>query len=226
MKAIWNVLCVIAIANLLALGAFVGWLLVNDRLNGERVEMVRVMLTETIAEEEARIAEAEAQASAERDEKKRAEAAASTVAASSDALESARQGEEIGRQVLERLRRELDDLRRTLEWDRQQLDSEWEKLYAQRAEFARARELVAQSEGSEQFDKALRLYESLKAETAMEIFQQLIADGQVDQVVSYLNAMQARQATKIIEAIPDPVVAADLLERLRTRGLQAQVPQE
>lgn len=226
MRTIWNVLSVVALANLIALAGFVGWLVSGERLSLDRVEAIRVMLQETIPAQEAREAEEAALAEEEREARRRAEAAASPVSASADAIAAEREAEEIGRQVLERLRRELDDLRRTLEWDRQQLDSEWEKLYAQRAEFQRARELVAATEGSEQFDRTLRLYESLKADTAVEIFSELIAEGQVDQVVSYLNAMQTRQATKIIEAIPDPVVAADLLERLRTRGLQAQVPQE
>ncbi|MEC9374314.1 MAG: hypothetical protein VYC34_10740, partial [Planctomycetota bacterium] len=85
---------------------------------------------------------------------------------------------------------------------------------------------IIEQEEDEQFQRTVLLYESLQPQRAQEMMATLIQDGDSDQVVAYLNAMQPRAAKKIIEKFPDPIVAADLLERLRTRGLQAAAPEE
>jgi hypothetical protein len=55
-------------------------------------------------------------------------------------------------------------------------------------------------------------------------FAQLIQQGEIDQVVAYLNAMQERTRTRIIDEFltDQPGVATDLLERLRMRGIAAR----
>ena len=88
------------------------------------------------------------------------------------------------------------------------------------------RQRLTSIEAGEQFKKTVTLYEGLSADKAQAIMETLLNDGKVDQVVSYLNAMQSRAAKKIIEKFDDPTVAADLLERLRTRGIQASAPEE
>ena len=75
-----------------------------------------------------------------------------------------------------------------------------------------------------QFKKALSTLEGLKPDKAKLALQQLLDKKEVDQVVSYLNAMQERNRTRIIDEFikSDPGTATDLLERLRTRGLIAR----
>ena len=60
-----------------------------------------------------------------------------------------------------------------------------------------------------------------------KLLQELLDLKQVDQVVSYLNAMQERTRTKIIDEFikSDPKMATDLLERIRTRGMLARGPE-
>ncbi len=226
MRSIWTIVSVVAVANLLGVGAFLGWLGATGRLNGERIGEIREMLRETVAEQMARekkeAEEAEAKRLAAEEEARKKEAPLSA----SESLQIAGQSDELRRQALERMRRESEDLRRTLSRERDEVDKALARLGEERAAFEAMRTRIAELEGSEQFEKALRLYESLKPDQAKAVFQALIDKGETEQVVSYLNAMQSRAATKILAEFADAAVAADLLERLRTRGLEARGEKE
>jgi hypothetical protein len=88
--------------------------------------------------------------------------------------------------------------------------------------------VVAQTEGNAQFRKALATLEGLKPDKVKLTLQQLLDQGEADQVVAYLNAMQERTRTKVLDEFikSDPKVATDLLERLRTRGLIARASEK
>src|SRR6185295_11464722 len=72
MKKIWTGLSVIAVANLLALAGFAGWLVKSDRLDMDRIRHMRVELAKTITQQKTE--EDAAKAKAE-EEHKQAEAA-------------------------------------------------------------------------------------------------------------------------------------------------------
>ncbi|TVQ62802.1 MAG: hypothetical protein EA379_04855 [Phycisphaerales bacterium] len=224
-RTLWIVASTIALANMLAIVGFLVWLGATDRLSLERVEGVRVMLHETLTEQAAREQEQER---LEAEEAMRAEQAARARMPSltaGEALSVSRELEERQRQVIERLRREVIDLQRALVLERDEIDRVWQSLRDERAAFEAARARIAAIEGEEQFERTVRLYESLRPAQAREMLQELIRLGEIEQVVAYLNAMQTRAASKILgEFDDDAPLAADLLERLRTRGLQARVP--
>jgi len=94
---------------------------------------------------------------------------------------------------------------------------------------------IAELEGSEMFKKALATYEGLKPAASASMLLQLMRPGGgtgaldnagADQAVAYLNAMEDRTRTKIIAEFQkqDPALAAELLERLRTRATLAAGP--
>jgi hypothetical protein len=223
-RGLWTILSVLAIANLLALIGFVGWLVSTDRLDAERFNELRETFAETIPaedarlEEEARAAELEA---AEAEEQRRALIPPLTAA---DKLRNNAIAEEVDRQRLERLSREVRDLRRTIDRERSQLDDRIERFEAEKEAFERMRSRIREIEGQDQFRKAVTHLQSQRPEKARDILQALIDEGDVDQAVAYLNAMGNRQAAKIIGAFEDAAVAADLLERLRTRGTETRAP--
>ncbi|MFT3686204.1 MAG: hypothetical protein QM783_14990 [Phycisphaerales bacterium] len=72
MKRVWNMLAFLAIANLLAIGGFVGWLAATDRLSVDRLRTLRESWKTTVAEEK----EAEAKAAVESEAAKKASAEA------------------------------------------------------------------------------------------------------------------------------------------------------
>jgi len=84
------------------------------------------------------------------------------------------------------------------------------------------RERLTAQESTEQFQKAVKGYQALKADVAKDLLMSLIDTGERGQVISYLNAMSERSSAKIINAFAqdNPVLAADLLEGIRTFGIE------
>lgn len=223
-RGLWTILSVLAIANLLALLAFVGWLVSSERLDLDRFNELRETLSETIPAREARLEEEARDArleAAEAEEERRALIPPLTAA---DKLRNNAIAEEVDRQRLERLSREVRDLRRTIDRERSQLDERVELFEAEKADFERMRNRIREIEGEDQFRKAVTNLQAQRPEKARDILQALIDGGEVDQAVAYLNAMGDRQAAKIIGAFEDAALAADLLERLRTRGTETRAP--
>jgi hypothetical protein len=227
MKTIWTVLAVIAVANMLALLGLVGWLQSSDRLDMTRVAEVRRLFVETTAERRSR--EDEEKAKAEAEQKTAAERAkeGQPPLTAGDALALRLEQSKLDHERMQALRREVQLLQETLRRERSQLDAERAALQKDKNEFEQAREAVAKTEGNAQFKKALATLEGLKPDKAKTALQQLLDQKQADQVVAYLNAMQERIRTKVIDEFikSDPKVATDLLERLRTRGLLARGPE-
>lgn len=224
-KSAWIIASTIALANMVAFAGFAAWLGATQRLDFARIANIRTMLAEPIPIERAR-KDAESAARAEA-EVAAAEAARANMPSltAGEALGITRELEERHRQIVDRLRREVADLQRALVLEREALDREWQTMRDERAAFERMRAEIASLEGSEQFERTVRLYESLRAAQARQMMQELIDSGEIEQVVAYINAMQVRSASKILtEFGDDPPLAADLLERLRTRGFQARAP--
>lgn len=222
MKSIWTIVATLAVANLLGLFGFVGWLKMSDRLDGARVEQIRAILRETVTAQKAREAQTKQESDAAAVVQAKLESDGATPRSAAQQIRATDELDAAARQRVERLRREVEDLQRTLARGRAELEAGWAKLEADRKEFEEMRARIAALEGSEQFEKALKLYESLKPLQAKDMLQQLMDRGETEQVVAYLNAMQTRTASKILAEFKEPTVAADLLERLRTRGLEAR----
>jgi hypothetical protein len=147
--------------------------------------------------------------------------------AAAEALDLKLQLSEFDQARLEAMKREVSILRDTLKRERAALDTDRAALHKERADFEQARRAVMNTDGTAQFKKALATYEGLKPDKAKLALKQLIDARQVDQVVAYLNAMQERARTRIVDEFlkDDPKVAADLLERLRMRGLTQRSPE-
>lgn len=227
MRTIWTILSVLAVANLLALLGLVGWLKSTDRLDTGRVRQIREVFKETLSQQRAR--EEDAKAKTEADQKaaeEKAKAAAPPVTAA-DTLELKLQESKADEERLEAIKRDVKIMQDTLKRERAQLDADKATLQKERAEFEQARKIVAETEGNAQFKKALATLEGLKPDQIKLALQQLIDQKNEDQAVAYLNAMQERTRSKVVQAFidADPKVATALLERLRTRGLMARAPE-
>ncbi len=223
-RSIWTVVTTLALANLLVILGLTLWLGISGRLTTDRFERVREMLKETALEELDRLEiEAEELAAAELAELEAKKAMLPPIS-SEDRLALQSQHDAVMQQSLERTRRTLDDMRRTLELERTELDRSIAEFRAEKEAFEQMRERIAQIEGDAQFGKALTLYQSLQPKDAANTLKELYDRGDVEQVVAYLNSMESRKASKVVAQF-EPAVAADLLERLRTRGLVAAVPE-
>jgi hypothetical protein len=227
MRTLWTALSVLAVANLFALLGLGGWLATTHRLDVTRAREVRRLLSETAAERSAR--EEGEKSKREEADRAAAEAASARVppVAAEGVLHMKLEESQADQARQEAARREVQIMQDTLRRERRALDADREALAKERSDFEAARKQVAQTEGNAQFKKALATLEGLKPDKAKTALQELIGAGQTEQVVAYLNAMQERTRTKIIDEFikGDPKVATDLLERIRTRGMLPAGPE-
>ncbi|MBX3389962.1 MAG: hypothetical protein KF691_10970 [Phycisphaeraceae bacterium] len=239
MKRIWTVISILALANVLALGGLVGWLKATDRLSKDRMIRLRELFQPTIAQE--RKATEEAEAKRAEDAAKAAEEAKSQRPPinAADRLELSAQGEEVRRQQLASLEKQVDLLRASLARDSAEVARSRDQLNQDQAAFEAMRKRVLEQEGSAQFKKTLTTLQDLKPDQAKKAMKEMIAmtpaptgsastiHTGMDLVVSYLNSMDGRARVKVVNEFiqDDPKLAADLLERLRTRGLAFRAPE-
>jgi len=177
MKTLFNALAIIAIANLLALGGFVGWLKATDRLDVERARKAREMFTQTITAEK-KADEVEAARLAE--EKRLAEAeakAAKPPLTASERLAARIEATEMDLQRAERLRREVEDLQRRLVDGEAKLSAERAAFEAERQTFAAATQRQRDLARDAQFQKTLGVLQSLKSTDAVRVLMAMMGDS-------------------------------------------------
>ncbi|MBX3363567.1 MAG: hypothetical protein KF866_02270 [Phycisphaeraceae bacterium] len=247
MRLAWNILSIVALANLLAVAALVAWLVGSNRLNAERMHELRVRLAETVPDE---VARKQAEEAARLAEEAAARVEPTGVAVSANELLQVRlEISEIDRQRTELMRQQIRDMQAVLAKDRADLEAQWAALRREREAFRSEVSRLAEIDGGRQFRKAVKVLEGLRPEVASGLLAELIAKGPalvpdlaIDadaaglaaqnpreegmiRAVSYLNAMQERSRNRIMELIgrDQPALAAELLERLRMRGMWAGV---
>lgn len=247
MKRLWNIVAVLALANVIGVAGFVGWLKATDRLNMDRLRQVRVMLTPTLTEEAAKAEEGRVAAEAEAKKQKEEARLAGPPESAAASIDRQRQSDDAVVQTVLRARREIEDLRRQLLEERAKLDSEWTTLAADKKKWTGEHEEAERLLASKQFKQALTTLESQKPKDAQQLLK-LMHGGQglpaggagtapanagngavaesSSRAVMYLAAMQDRTRGKVLAewVKDDPQVAADLLEQLRRRGVGDGAP--
>lgn len=182
MKSIWKIMSVVAIANVLALLGFGGWLKASDRLDIERVRAVREVFAETVGDQTAR---------EEREEKERAEAERLAELAAIEAAGGEPIGadtrlvmfdelEQRGSARLARMQREMDILKRMLAEQQQRLDADIAALKRDRAAFDAERERITQIEGDDQFKVAVGAFSEVKSDMAKAMLAQIMSGQTID----------------------------------------------
>lgn len=228
MRTIWNALSVMAVANLVAIMGIVGWLVAGGRVDRERVLRVRETFVETVAQEKERIAQDEAAsaaaAAAAAEEQRKKEGAPVPFA---DAMDMRIQRNADEEQRLERLRKEITQMQQAIAREQRKIDADLLLLEERETAFAALRERIKETEGNKQFRKSLSVLEAMDAADAVGALGEILRSGDVEQVVAYLNSMQDRKRAAVMTefiASGQADVAADLLERIRKRGVD--LPQE
>lgn len=206
MKGILTVLTVIAIANLLAIGGFVGWLKASDRLDLERLRKVREMLATTITEEKAQ----EAAELAKADEEKKAAVEKAKhdrpPLTAEQQLTLRLQASEAEMQRSTRLRSEAEALQSGLVQERQKLEAAAEAYRKRKEDFELTQKQTQELVGSQQFKKAVSVLAGLKPGEAKAALMPIL-DGQA-------TVIEPEPASK------SPTIPATL----RTNGAGAVAP--
>jgi flagellar motility protein MotE (MotC chaperone) len=223
MKTFAQVIGIICVLHMLALGGFVGYLAGTDRLSRDRVLEAAQMFRVTITEE-AELAKAAAEADAQSQEiAARVELTSGKSAPTSVAqrLAEERQRNEITLRQLERTRQEIESLRMNLTQRQAQMDRERDELLAEKQALEQRLKDLEQRYNEEGFRKAVALYESLPAKQVKQMFVGLLESNETDQVISYLESMQPRKAAAILKEFKtqaEALQAAQLTQKLRERG--------
>lgn len=223
MKTLMRAIGILATLNLLALLGGLGWLFATGRVDERRVSELAAEFGETTAERDAR----------EEAEAAEAEAALADDDSLSDIPLTAEQqidrklrSSEADRQTIQRMRRDVADLRRALQIEREQLDESRSAFLSEKTAFEEARERVMQTEGEEQFQSALLTLRTMRSKQAYTLVNETIENMPEGMTIAtaYLDNLPAKNRAAILGEFEkaDPALAAELLERLRTRGVIAQ----
>lgn len=221
MKSIWTILAVVAVMNIAAISALMGWLHSSGRLSRERALAIKQVFTKTVEQERAEQALREADLKRAEEERKLAEKAGLPPKPAGEVIAEQQFRDEQKTQTMHRQQQDLENLRASLLSKLADLEARERKLVADRLAFAEERKRIAENDGQAQFKAALATLEGQKAKDAKAVLQSLITGRQMPQVVSYLAKMDEGKRSKVMAEFvkDDPAVAADLLERLRTRGM-------
>lgn len=174
MKALWTIVCVVAVANVLALLGLVGWLRASDRLNWDRAREVRELFTRTLTQEREQ-AEQQAQEEAQAKARAEAEARAARMPLKAEEVLAARvELTELDRQRIQRLMREGENLRSAFAQERVELDRRWAALEErERALQTLTQQFTAQA-NDEQFQKTLGVLQAMRPAQAVQVMTEML----------------------------------------------------
>jgi len=225
MKSILIALGVLIVINLLAVGAGVGWLAATDRLSQQRVRSAISIFEPTLAQEAALAAEAQALA------EQAAEAQAHAIRLAEVAegpmtleerLADSRKFDQVTTQRIERLKREREDILRQIAAAKALVETQREAIAAREVAFEEKVASYAQQREDEDFKQAVRMLEQLKPRQAKEMFQDLLAMGDMETAVAYLSTMNQRKAGAVLREFKEEQEIAQarlLIEALRDQGV-------
>jgi DNA repair exonuclease SbcCD ATPase subunit len=219
MKSLWIAIVSIAIMNVVAIAGTLGWLGATDRLSRDRLAQLRKVFSPTIEAEKQEEVKKQAEMKRADEEKAAAERLAVPPTGAAERIEKLRESDEHQSAIAVRQRQELETLRTELAKMMADLDGREKKLAEDRAGFDADRRRIAELESSKQFKDALATLEGQKARDAMQMLRSMLGKPG-DQAISYLARMEEGKRSKVLAEFikEDPNLAADLLERLRTRG--------
>lgn len=226
MKTIWQVVALLCVLHVLALLGAVAWLAVTDRINRDRLAAVRELFEPTVAEEKderERAAEVDAEAAEHAERVAALTGAGEGPRTVAERLAEGERDREVALHRAERVRAEIENLRRFLQVEQERIEDLREALAEDQRVLQERLDRIEQEKNDEGFRKALALYESLPSEQVKRMFMNLMEEGEIERVVTYLEAMQPRNAGKVLEEFETEAEldhAVELTRRLRERGTE------
>ena len=229
MKTLWNIISFLAVVHLLALLIVVAWLWQSQRLTTDRVREVREMFAMTEPEAQAAAAKTAAETKAQQQMALDAQAKANPPGDSLSEIQHV----SVVKQQEEQTRRRLEDEKKImmdeLTASSAQLERKRADLDRQRLDWENTIRNDRQRKVDEQFLQTVKQYEQLTSKQGKQMIITLVNQKQMEQAVAYLDAMSPRAASRILKEFKtesEIALATDLLEKLRTFGVQSAQPAE
>ncbi|MCH8164181.1 MAG: hypothetical protein IH889_01085 [Planctomycetes bacterium] len=228
MRTAWNVFSFLAVVHLLAIAMFIGWLWHTDRLDSARLQDIQAMFAMTVPQAQAAAELAAQEAEAQRQQQEQQFRRDHPDLSSRARLQLIAETQ----QEADRSMRRLDDVKKQLVQQlaiaAQQADELQAQVDAERRSWLQSIEAERKRRADTQFTKAVKLLEALPPKLAKTKIVELVDSGKISQAVAYLNEMNQRAAGKLLAQFKtdeENRLATELLERLRTFGLDADVPE-
>lgn len=227
MKPLWQFTIGLLVIHAIALVAILAWLGASDRLNGDRIRAVGDLFRHTVTEQAKLDAEAEAEAEqqlAEDRNSARLRSASMGKVSVTDRLAADRKADELSLQRVQWLARATENLTSRLERDKALIAEQKAKLDADREKLLSDVDKRGGEKLDEDFLLAVQMIEQLEPVAAKAVFQQLIDQGNDEQVIEYLVAMELRKAGAVLREFTTPDEmrqAKELIQKLRHRGIDA-----
>jgi hypothetical protein len=224
MKLAWNVFVGFILINLLLAAGFVGWMYADGRVNKERIDRAIDVFSLRIGDEAAQEQQAEQlaeKAQKELEQQARLESTAKGPVTLRERLDRDRQTDEMALARIQLINDQNQALRDEMARFQENHNQRVAKLDEERATFEKWVQDHAEKTKDENFQQVVSLYEKQAPKQTKQAFQTLMQQGETEQVVEYLAAMSSRKAGAVLGQFKTPAEvneAADLLERLRTRG--------
>lgn len=228
MRTLYTAFILVLLVNALALGGLFAWMGSTGRLSKNRVHEAVAVFKHTLQEQEAleaEAAEAEQQALALAERAMRLEQVAGGPVTPEQRLASIQQVDEKQQALIERQKAEAQALQHQLDVQMKLIEAKLSELDAKQQAFDEAVAAQLDEMQQEDFKEAVAMLEGIPPKQAKGVFQQMLKQGEDDQVVSYLSAMQQRLAAKVLKEfkLPNEVAqATQLIEQLRQRSDQIQ----
>ena len=226
MKTLWNILAVVAVLNILAFAGGLLWLKSSDRLSKERVAAVRERFIKTVAQEQTDKQTADLAGKQKEADVAAAEKMAIPLTTAAEKITDQQLRGDQQSQMLLRQQQIVENMQASVMLQLAKLEEREKKLEEDKRAFAAERRKIAETEGDKQFQVALSTLEGQKAKDAKQVLRALLDQKLSDQVVAYLARMEEGKRSKVMAEFvkDDPGMAAELLERLRTRGIVVPPP--
>jgi len=225
MRTLWSVFKIFLVVHLFAAAAFLFWLRYSERLDKQRLRGMYEMFRMSIPEEKAGIELAKAEEAMKQQrayELARLESMEKGPKSVQSRLTADRQTQQVAAAKLDRFRADVATLMVQIEEGKRIVKEKEGEVEALKKELQAQMQTQDEQQRDRDFQMTVKMYEQLKPKQAKEMFQELVASGESDQVVEFLAAMNIRKAGAILKQFKDPdeiVQATALLQMLRSRGV-------
>lgn len=223
-RSLFFIIVSLIAAHVVAAASFIAWLGISNRISLDRLEQVRDIFALTVEEQETLDKREQREAEAEEQRQIAADRPGTPPVMGEQRLRIIQDYQEVSDQQNLQIQRETQTMLDLLSRRREALEQQETEFQKKQEAWERMRRDVTALQANEQFNKTVGIYNSVKPDVAKSMMQALIAQGDTQQAVAYLDAMNPRKSNKVIAEFQgdDPTLAADLLERLRLLGIESQ----
>lgn len=227
MRNLWSAVSFLSVVNILAILLVVGWLHQSGRLDRDRIERVRTIFRLPVAEEQAALeaAAAEAQLVADPGELDEAERRWGPIPVSNLAIaEAAERTRDLGRETTAAIHADAQAIVARIEADHARRLAEITELRAALERDQRRFEEITGRARDDDFARTVTDLDEMKLDTAFSIVRTWLEEDRRPLVVDVLAAMDAGRRAAILGEFVDigrDEVAADLQLALRDRTAMA-----